>query len=128
MPLTDTNPQNGERGQQALNSVDYNPLLRALLVQMDCWVSRGDAPPASRYPRLADGTAVAPETVKAVVTTIPGVGFPVHPPRVTRLDFGRATANGIATTLPPREGEAYPHFVPSVDPDSMSLAVSGCPM
>jgi hypothetical protein len=55
--------------------------------------------------------------VKAVVTTIPGVGFPAHPPRVTRLDFGREAANGIATTLPPREGEAYPHFVPSVDPD-----------
>src|SRR6516225_7842495 len=85
LPLTDTNPQNGERAQQALNSVDYNPLLRALLVQMDCWISQGEAPPASRYPRLAEGSAVAPETVKAVVTTIPGVGFPAHPPRVTRL-------------------------------------------
>ena len=116
LPLTDTNPQNGERGQQALNSVDYNPLLRALLVRMDRWVSQGEAPPASRYPRLADGSAVAPETVKAVVTTIPGVRFPAHPPRVTRLDFGPEAANGIATTLPPREGEAYPHFVPSVDP------------
>src|SRR4051794_2942662 len=41
----------------------------------------------------------------------------IDPPRVTRLDFGREAANGIATTLPPREGEAYPHFVPSVDPD-----------
>jgi hypothetical protein len=71
LPLTDTNPQNGERGQQALNSVDYNPLLRALLVRMDCWISQGEAPPASRYPRLADGSAVAPETVKAIVTTIP---------------------------------------------------------
>ena len=70
-PLTDTNPQIGERGQQALNSVDYNPLLRALLVRMDCWISQGEAPPASRYPRLADGSAVAPETVKAIVTTIP---------------------------------------------------------
>ena len=122
LPLTDTNPQNGERGQQALNSVDYNPLLRALLVQMDRWVSQGEEPPASRYPRLADGSAVAPETVKAVVTTIPGVGFPAHPPRVTRLNFGREAANGIATTLPPREGEAYPHFVPSVDPDGNELS------
>jgi hypothetical protein len=117
LPLSDTNPQNGERGQQALNSVDYNPLLRALLVRMDRWVSQGEAPPASRYPRLVDGSAVAPERVKAIVTTIPGVGFPAHPPRVTRLDFGREAANGIATTLPPREGEAYPHFVPAVDPD-----------
>ena len=122
LPLSDTNPQNGERGQQALNSIDYNPLLRALLVRMDRWVSQGEPPPASRYPRLADGSAVAPKTVKAVVTTIPGVGFPAHPPRVTRLDFGREAANGIATTLPPREGEAYPHFVPSVDPDGNELS------
>src|SRR5262249_27855647 len=76
LPLTDTNPQNGERGQQALNSVDYNPLLRALLVRMDRWISQGEEPPASRYPRLADGSAVAPDTGKAVVTTIPGGGVP----------------------------------------------------
>ena len=35
LPLTDTNPVDGARGQQALNSVDYNPLLRAALVRMD---------------------------------------------------------------------------------------------
>jgi Alpha/beta hydrolase domain len=50
------------------------------------------------------------------------VRFPAHPPRVTRLDFGREAADGIATTLPPREGEAYPHFVPSVDPDGNELS------
>lgn len=122
LPLTDTNPQNGERGQQSLNSVDYNPLLRALLVRMDRWVSKGEAPPSSRYPRLADGSAVAPETVKSVVTAIPGVGFPAHPPRVTRLDFGPQAASGIATKLPPGEGEAYPHFVPSVDLDGNELS------
>ncbi len=89
---------------------------------MDRWVSEGEEPPPSRYPRLADGTAVAPERVKGVVTAIPGVGFPAHPPRVTRLDFGPDAARGIATTLPPREGEAYPHFVPSVDPDGNELS------
>jgi hypothetical protein len=122
LPLTDTNPQNGERGQQALNSVDYNPLLRALLVRMDRWVSQGEEPPPSRYPRLADGNAVAPETVRGVFTAIPGVRFPAHPPRVTRRDFGPEAARGIATTLPPTEGEPYPHFVPLVDPDGNDLS------
>src|SRR5438552_15897863 len=89
---------------------------------MDRWVGPGKAPPPSRYALLADGSAVPPETVKAVLTTIPGVGFPAHPPRVTRLNFGREAANGIATTLPPREGEAYPHFVPSVDTDGNELS------
>ena len=41
---------------------------------------------------------------------------------MTRLDFGPEASNGIATTLPPREGEAYPHFVPSVDPDGNELS------
>ncbi len=104
LPLTDTNQQNGERGQQPINSVDYNPLLRAILVRMDRWVSRGEAPPESRYPRLADGSAVAPEKVRGVVTAIPGVRFPSYPPRVTRLDFGPEAATGIAAILPPREG------------------------
>src|SRR5438132_1378030 len=39
LPLTDTNPQNGERGPQALNSVDYNPPVRAPPVQTKCWHS-----------------------------------------------------------------------------------------
>jgi hypothetical protein len=122
LPLTDINAQNGERGQQALNSVDYNPLLRALLVRMDRWVTQGEEPPPSRYPRLSDGSAVAPEKVRGVITDIPGVRFPAHPPQVTRLDFGPEAANGVATTLPPTEGEPYPHFVPGVDPDGNELS------
>jgi alpha/beta hydrolase family protein len=41
----------------------HNPsaALRALLVDLDEWVEKGTAPPASRVPRLADGTLVAPD-------------------------------------------------------------------
>ena len=122
LPLTDTNPVDGARGQQALNSVDYNPLLRNALVRMDRWVSGEEDPPPSRYPRLADRTAVAPEAARGVFAAIPGVGFPAHPPQVVRLDFGPDAANGVATTLPPVEGTAYPHFVPAVDPDGNELS------
>ena len=122
LPLTDTNPVDGARGQQRLNSVDYNPLLRALLLRLDRWVSEGAEPPPSRYPRLADGTAVAPERVKGVITAIPGVGFPSHPPQVVRLDFGPEAANGVATVLPPVEGRPYPHFVPAVDRDGNEVS------
>ncbi|HEY8873257.1 MAG TPA: alpha/beta hydrolase domain-containing protein [Stellaceae bacterium] len=122
LPLTDTNPVDGSRGQQALNSVDYNPLLRNALVRMDRWVSGEEDPPPSRYPRLADRTAVAPEAARGVFAAIPGVGFPAHPPQVVRLDFGPDAANGIATILPPVEGAAYPHFVPAVDPDGNELS------
>ncbi|HLY45077.1 MAG TPA: alpha/beta hydrolase domain-containing protein [Stellaceae bacterium] len=122
LPLTDTNAVDGARGQQKLNSVDYNPLLRALLVRMDRWVTSGEEPPPSCYPRLDDASAVAPEQLRGVFTAIPGVGFPARPPQVVRLDFGPAAAAGIATTLPPKEGEPYPHFVPAVDLDGNEVS------
>jgi len=121
LPLKDTNPVDGTRGQQLMNSVDYNPLLRALLVRMDRWVSAAEEPPPSRYPALADGTAVDPRQLRGRFTAIPGVGFPPHPPEVVRLDFGPDAASGIASILPPVEDEPYPRFVPAVDPDGNEL-------
>ena len=122
LPLTDTNPVDGARGQQALGSVDYNPLLRNALVRMDRWVTGEDEPPPSRYPRLADQTAVTPEEARVVFAAIPGVGFPARPPQVVRPDFGPGAAAGVATILPPVEGAAYPHFVPAVDPDGNEVS------
>jgi hypothetical protein len=121
-PLSDTNPVDGARGQQAFNSVDYAPLLRAALVRMDRWVSGEEDPPPSRYPRLADGTAVPPEEARGAFAAIPGVGFPAHPPQVIRLDFGPDAAAGVATILPPIEGAAYPHLVPAVDSDGNEVS------
>ena len=46
--------------QQPRNPLVANGVLRALLVALDQWVSTGDEPPASRVPRVADGTLVAP--------------------------------------------------------------------
>jgi hypothetical protein len=122
LPLTDTNPIDGARGQQALNSVDYNPLLRNALIRLDRWVSGAEEPPPSRYPRLADGTAVTLEQLRDVFLAIPGVGFTAHPPQVVRLDFGPQASSGVATTLPPTEGAPYPHFVPAVDQDGNEVS------
>src|SRR5690242_6395398 len=52
-----------ERSQNLRSVVDYAPLLRACLVSLDRWVVEGVEPPPSRHPRLADGTAVRPETL-----------------------------------------------------------------
>ena len=122
LALTDTNPVDGTRGQQKFNTVDYTPLLRAALMRMDRWVTRHEAPPLSRHPRLADGTAVPPEQLKGVFTALPGVGFPADLPEVRRLDFGPDAERGIATTLPPAVGKPYPHFVPAIDRDGNELS------
>src|SRR6266498_625340 len=75
-PLQDKDPRQGARGQQPFNWTDYRPLLRAALINLDRWVTHGEAPPPSRYPRLDDGTAVPPESLADTFRTIPGVNFP----------------------------------------------------
>jgi len=45
------------------------PALRALLVALDEWVSQGKTPPASRMPRLGDGTLVTPDKVRFPAVT-----------------------------------------------------------
>ena len=53
---------------------------------------------------------------------MPGVAFPAHLPQPRRLDFGPEAERGIATVLPPAVGNAYPHFVPAVDPDGNEVS------
>jgi hypothetical protein len=49
-------------------------LLRALFVALEEWVRTGTAPPSSRVPSIAQGTAVAAEAIK--MPTMPGVALP----------------------------------------------------
>jgi hypothetical protein len=114
-PLQDKDARQGARGQQPFNWTDYRPLLRAALVNLDRWVTAGEPAPASRYPRLDNGTAVSPERVAGVFKSIPEVNFPEPVRRFSRLDFG--PDEGIATTVPPKVGKPYPCFVPAVDRD-----------
>ena len=109
--------------RQDRNPVTPNRTLRALLVALDEWVTRGTNPPRNAVPRRADGT---------LVPSLPqeGMGFP-HIPSVTYngrlhegdlLDFGTA-ARGVLTTLPPLlSGSPYPVFVPRTDDDGNDIA------
>jgi hypothetical protein len=99
-------------GQQAENPFDYRLPLRALLVAMERWVRDGVAPPASRYPRLQDGTLV--KAVAVEWPSIPGVTSP------------RASIGGTrgANRLLAREGGGgtpLPYLVPQVDRDGNEL-------
>jgi hypothetical protein len=97
-----------ERSQNIRNTIDYAPLLRACLVNLDRWVTAGVEPPASRHPRLADGSAVPFEALHAVFDKIPGAAYPRHHARPCRLDF---------SALPPRPGPAYGSLVSAVNAD-----------
>lgn len=119
-PLTDRDNASGTRGQQFFNWVDYRPVLRASLVNLDRWVREGTAPPESRHPRLDDGTLTWPENIAATYTAIPGVSFPRFMKRLSRLEFD--PDRSPAENLPSRVGSPYPVLVPVVDSDGNEMA------
>lgn len=120
-PLT-VRPADGLRGALPFNTVDYTPLMRAALHNLDRWVTSGAAPPASCHPRLADGSAVSSHTLETTFSAIPGVRFPPRTLQAVRLDYGPETAQGRTLTLPAIEGEAYPALVAAIDADGNELA------
>ncbi|HIB10500.1 MAG TPA: hypothetical protein EYO17_00990 [Dehalococcoidia bacterium] len=107
----------GSRGHLPFNSVDYSPLLRAALVNLDRWVSDGEPAPASRHPSLSDGTAVDSQSVMDKFTGLPGVRVAAKTTRALRLDYGQDTHPSRLTKLPAEEGQEYPALVSDIDED-----------
>ena len=129
--------------QQLLNPLNSAPVQRALFIALDEWATQGAQPPASRVPKLRDGTLVAPSAA-GFPTTIPNP-FPAdNPPRplvtYTGLKTTRYLLNyglhfyetGIATINPPvitppyednpANGPIYPSYVPKTDSDGNDIA------
>jgi hypothetical protein len=94
------------------NPHSATPALRALFLALEEWVTKGVAPPSSRVPRVADGTAVMAENVR-----MPGVpGFAVAP-----------GANQIVSPVdwvdpPARIDNVYGALVCAVDADGNEVA------
>ena len=115
LPISDTNPDTGARGTQALNYVDYRPLMRAALYHLDRWVTHGELPPANGYPNHADGSAVHADDLADWFNGLPGVEFPTHQKIMRRLDFGPDRA--APTVVPPQVGDRFPSVVSAIDAD-----------
>lgn len=120
--LNDTTPA-GARGANTFNMVDGSTAIRAFLINLDRWVSEGQEPPLSAFPRLADGTAVSRELVLERLSTLPGL-VPLEPnqlPRLRRLDVGPHAEQGLAE-LPTRTGEPFTTYASAVDADGNERA------
>jgi hypothetical protein len=92
---------------------------RALLIDLDDWVSREEAPPDSVYPHLGKDL-VARTAVRFPAGT--GMDFPSYLPQIWRMDFGRQfERDGIISREPPRLGAPYKVLVPKVDADGNDL-------
>lgn len=122
-------PQPGEAGIDGTyrryppNIIDYRPLQRAALVNLDAWVSDGVEPPPSSRPRIDDGTAVSRADALKDLAVVPNLALP-DPDRLWVLretDPGPEAAKGIAV-LPVKEGRDYDSRVSAVDADGNEVA------
>jgi len=95
------------------NPLNAGPPVRALLVALDDWISKGTPPPASRYPSRNDGTLVPPAA--------DDVGFPRIPEFAYTGRMARPTVIK-SDEMPPSKGPAYPVFVPKTDADGRDVA------
>jgi hypothetical protein len=118
-----TNPGTGTIARYPLNVLDYLPLHRAALINLDRWITEGVEPPPSRHPRFADATAVAREAVVAAFARLPGMTppDPQRLPCIRTVDMGGDEATGVGR-YPAQEGAFYPSLVSAVDDDGNETA------
>jgi hypothetical protein len=104
-----------ELGQQPQSPLPIRYFWRSMIANMDAWVHSDTLPPASNYPRIADGNLVTLE--KYAWPAIPGVNRPHEASQAYRLDFGPDWQQGILSIQPPKVGPAFPVLVPQVNAD-----------
>jgi hypothetical protein len=104
--------------------------LRALMVDLVDWVTKGTEPPPSQYPRIANGQLVKPTRAAMGFPNIPGAPSPdglINP--LPDYDFGPGfhynDLSGLITLEPPRVKQNIPLLVPK--PDADGIDVGGVP-
>jgi len=102
-------------GQQPQSPLPVSYFWRAMIADMDAWVRSNTPPPASSYPRIADGTLVPLEAY--AWPALPGITTPHEATTGYRLDFGPQWQQGILQLEPPKVGPLYPVLIPQVDAD-----------
>ena len=123
-PPTDTS-DSGEgvsRTQNMRSVIDYTPLLRACLENLDRWVAEGVEPPDSKHPRIDDGTAAPTRKLRGVMDAIPNANYPRRHPLPHRRDYALKDDVEQVTKMPPDVGKVYGSLVPNVDSDGNEVA------
>ncbi len=110
--------------QQVRSPMVAGGVIRALLVAMDEWVTNGTEPPASRIPKVADGTLVSPLPQEGQgFPKLKGVTYNGRMHNGDLFDYGPEFSKGIMTQLPPKlVGTPYPALVPKTDADGNDIA------
>ncbi len=120
--------------QQRQNPTNAEPLLRALFIALDEWVTLGVQPPESRVPRISAGTAALassrPDRLTGSVSqqrlgwpAIPGVRYTGLITLRYQYDFGPQTERGILSIFPPSPvAKSFYVCVSRVDSDGNEIA------
>ena len=94
---------------------------RALLIDLNSWVTNGTAPPDSKIPRVGKDELVAPGALN--FPKVPGIALPKEPYLAWHLDFGPDfRSKGLVAYDPPKVGTAFPVLVPQVNSDGNETA------
>ncbi len=102
-------------------------LNRALLDRLHGWVVRDEAPPASVYPKIADGTLIRETELAKRFPFIPGVPSPEGIANPTLFynfgpDFKAADLSGYLSIEPPQVIGVLPTYLPVIDADGNEIA------
>lgn len=98
--------------QQEQNPAFRGPVMRALLVALDDWVSKGIPPPESRIPTRKDGSLVPVKESRAQFPQIPGVEH------IKQVNPTFARLGNVIARSPQTE---YTSLVPKTDVDGNDL-------
>jgi hypothetical protein len=119
-PPQKSNPNSPDsNAQQRYNPNPVQWYWRALITDLDQWVKDGSEPPASTYPKIADGTLVP--LGKWNFPAIPGVNKPHEASLAYHLDFGPKWKEGIVGLEPPVVGKPFAVLVPQSDVNGNDL-------
>jgi hypothetical protein len=109
-------PVTRQQTRYALNFADQKWVLRALLIDLDKWITSATEPPPSRYPTISQHQLVPRDAVR--FPTIPTLPFASYMPGVWRMDYGADYASKkVITREPPALGNPFTVLVPQVNAD-----------
>jgi hypothetical protein len=92
--LTDRPPLTTEqRLGNPMSILNYGPLTRAAMANLEAWVVEGVEPPPSCVPSLEAGTAIGRADVLSVVSSVPGAAVPL-PELIGKSAVSRVDADG----------------------------------
>lgn len=122
-------PREASSGQLPPNPNMWAPFSYSLIVAMHEWVSQGTEPPASRYPKIADGSLVPSHVDGAINKSawrqIKGVNHPRVMYQPAFVDYGDLWQSKRIISRHPRLSEnLYGTLVPSVNDDNNDSGLS----